>query len=258
MFNLTGRVVFIAGGAGYLAFPACRALLNQGARVAIGDYNKDALALAVKELTAEFSKELVLGIDFDIGNEDSILDSISSVVDHFGCLDVIVNATFSSIGKSVEQLSAKEFDWANRITITGSFLLARAASAAMKDGGSIILFSSMYGLISPNEADYPEGMLKNPVEYGAGKAAINQLTRYLAAEYGKRKIRVNAIAPGPFPSGSVQNENPEFIKNLAAKTMLGRIGRRDEIAGTVVFLSSDASNYMTGQILSVDGGVTAW
>ncbi len=258
MFDLKGRVAFLAGGAGYLALPVCREMLKQGARVVIGDYHKDNLAAAVKELTGEFSNEVVCGIDFDIGNEASIVDSVLEVVKRFGCLDIVVNATFYSIGKPVSELQAEEFDRANRINITGSFLLARAAAEAMTKGGSIILFSSMYGLISPNQADYPEGIDKNPVEYGAGKAAINQLTRYLAAEYGKRNIRVNAIAPGAFPWKSVQSVNPELIENLAAKSMLGRIGRRDEIAGTVVYLASEASSFMTGQILSVDGGITAW
>ncbi len=258
MFNLEGRVAFIAGGAGYLALPVCRAILNQGGRVVIGDFNRENLSDALKELQADFPSENILGIDFDIADEESILNSINIAVGHFGGLDILVNATFGNVGKSVKDLTAGEFDRANSINITGTFLLARAAGEAMSSGGSMIFFSSMYGLISPNDADYPPGMEKNPVEYGAGKAAINQLVRYLAAEYGDKNIRVNAVAPGPFPWKSIQDANPEFMKRLAAKTMLRRIGCRDEIAGTVVYLASDASSYMTGQVLSVDGGITSW
>ena len=224
----------------------------------IGDFNRGNLSGAVETLKSEFSPESVYGIDFDIADEESSVKAIGEVNKKFGRLDILVNATFGNVGKPVGEISAEEFDRANRINITGTFLLARSAADVMDGGGSMIFFSSMYGLISPNNADYPEGMEKNPVEYGAGKAAINQLTRYLASEYGDRNIRVNAVAPGPFPWKSIQDANPEFMKRLAAKTMLGRIGRRDEIAGTVVFLASDASSYMTGQVLSVDGGVTSW
>jgi len=258
MFSLDGRVAFIAGGAGYLTLPVCRAFLNQGSRVVIGDFNRENLSAAVNELKSDFLSDDIYGIDFSIDDEESILNAISGVVERFGSLDVLVNATYRNIGKSVKDLSAEEFNAANRINITGTFLLARAAAEAMSGGGSMVFFSSMYGIISPNEADYPEGMGKNPAEYGAGKAAINQLTRYLAGEYGSRNIRVNAVAPGPFPWKSIQDENPEFMKRLSAKTMLGRVGRRDEIAGTVVYLASDASSYMTGQVLSVDGGITSW
>ncbi len=258
MFDLNGKTAFVAGGAGYLALPVCREMLKQGAAVVIGDFNRGKLEAAVKELSSEFSDDAVSGFYFDIGDERSINDSIDGVIERFGSLDIVVNATFFSVGKSVEELTADEFDKANRINITGSFVLARSAANVMTEGGSIVLFSSMYGLISPNESDYPEGMYKNPVEYGAGKAAINQLTRYLAAHYAKSKIRVNAIAPGAFPWESMQDDNKEFMENLSKKCMLGRIGKRDEIAGTVVYLASDASTYMTGQVLSVDGGITAW
>lgn len=258
LFNLKNRVVFVAGGAGYLALPACRALLEQGARIAIGDFNPENLKAAVDELSTEFPGDSILGLDFDVADEDSIANSVESILKKFGRLDCLVNATYRNVGKSVKNLTSGDFNQANSINITGSFLLVRAAAEAMKNGGSVILFSSMYGLVSPNQSDYPGGMEKNPVEYGAGKAAINQLARYMASEYGNQNIRVNAIAPGPFPWESVQKEHPGFMEKLSAKTMLGRIGRRDEIAGTVVYLASDASSYMTGQVLSVDGGVTAW
>jgi len=258
MFNLTNRVVFVAGGAGYLTLPVCRALLEQGARIAIGDFNLENLKAAVDVLSTEFPGDSILGLDFDIADEDSIANSIEGILKKFGRLDCLVNATYRNVGKSVKDLTSGEFNQANSINITGTFLLVRAAAEAMENGGSIILFSSMYGLISPNQSDYPGKMEKNPAEYGAGKAAINQLARFMAGEYGKQNIRVNAIAPGPFPWESVQVEYPDFMKKLSAKTMLGRIGRRDEIAGTVVYLASDASSYMTGQVLSVDGGATAW
>ena len=101
-------------------------------------------------------------------------------------------------------------------------------------------------------------MNPNPVEYGVGKAGIQQLTRYLAVHYGKRSVRCNAISPGPFPNPSVQREEPAFIDRLSKKVPLGRVGQAPEIAGAVAFLLSDTSTFITGQNLAVDGGWTSW
>lgn len=101
-------------------------------------------------------------------------------------------------------------------------------------------------------------MTKNPIEYGVGKAGIIQMTRYLAVSWGKENVRCNCISPGPFPNLIVQRDNPEFVEHLAQKSPMGRIGKPDEIAGAVAFLLSDASSYITGQNLIVDGGWTIW
>ncbi len=258
MFDLSGRAVFVAGGAGYLALPACRALLEHGADVMIADYNKESLKKAVETLSSEFSGDRVDGVYFDISRESSIKEAVEKMKERFGHFDILVNATAYSTGKVVEEVTGEEFDKSTSVNLTGSFLLARAAAQTMDNGGSIIMFSSMYGIISPNFRDYPEGLDKNPVDYGVAKAGLGQMVRYLAGHYGKDNIRVNAIAPGAFPWNSSHAEHGEFIENLSNKCMLGRIGKREEIAGTVVYLSSDDSSYMTGQILSVDGGITAW
>jgi NAD(P)-dependent dehydrogenase (short-subunit alcohol dehydrogenase family) len=113
-------------------------------------------------------------------------------------------------------------------------------------------------VVSPDPKNYPGAMTPNAVEYGVGKAGLNQMVRYMAGHYGPRNIRVNALYPGPFPHAAVQQAHPDFIANLEAETMLGRIGRQDETAGAAVFLISDAASYITGQVLGVDGGWTAW
>ncbi|MBT3272050.1 MAG: SDR family oxidoreductase [Spirochaetales bacterium] len=142
--------------------------------------------------------------------------------------------------------------------MTSTFLLARRCASEMKNGGAIINFSSMYGIVAPNPSDYPGDLEPNPIEYGAGKAALIQVTKYLAAHYGPNNIRVNAVAPGAFPHSANHSGNPEFVNKLERKCMLGRLGNRDELAGAVVFLASDEAAFITGQVLSVDGGVTAW
>jgi len=249
MFDLTGKVALVAGGAGYLALPVCKALAAQGARVVIAD---------LKEGKDGALPGNISSVQCDISDEASVRNLVSTVVEKQGRLDIAVNATFFSIGKKVEALAAEEFDRANRINITGAFLFARECAQAMTNGGSIIMFSSMYGIVSPDPGVYRAPMNPNPVEYGAGKAAILQMVRYLAGHYGPANIRVNAVAPGPFPWPSMQDDEPEWMARLAAKTMLGRIGKREEMAGAIVYLASDESAFVTGTVLSVDGGWTAW
>jgi NAD(P)-dependent dehydrogenase (short-subunit alcohol dehydrogenase family) len=137
-------------------------------------------------------------------------------------------------------------------------MLAREAATRMEGGGAIVLYSSMYGLVAPDPGVYEPPMNCNPIEYGAAKAGVAQMVRYLAATLGPRGIRVNGIAPGPFPFPETVRESGDFAQRLAARTMLKRIGRREETAGAVVFLVSDAAQYVTGAILPVDGGWTAW
>ena len=138
--------------------------------------------------------------------------------------------------------------------------MCRELAQAMKatGGGSLVLFSSMYGLVPPDKHAYREEMKPNPIDYGVSKAGMIQLARYLAMHYGPDGIRCNCIAPGPFPNPVAQAANPEFVKTLNQKTMLRRIGRNEEMLGPVLFLLSEQASYVTGQTLSVDGGWTAW
>jgi len=170
----------------------------------------------------------------------------------------VVNATYGASGKRFDDLTAADFDQANRLNLTGSFILARAAARHMPQGGSMVMFASMYGLVAPNPGFYPPPMPPNPVEYGAGKAGLIQMVRYMAGHFGPQGIRVNAVAPGPFPHPATQEGSADFMANLSAATMLGRIGAQAEMAGPTAFLLSDAASYVTGQCLNVDGGWTAW
>lgn len=256
LFDLSEKVVLVAGGAGYLGQALCLALAEQGASVMVADLALKRAETLAADIVARGGKARAM--ELDVAAEASSQAAVDRTVAEYGRLNALVNATFFSVGKTLDDLSAEEFDRANRVNLTGAFLLARAAARVLPPGGSIILFASMYGLVAPDPRVYHAPMNPNPIEYGVGKAGVIQMAKYLAVAWGPRGIRVNAIAPGPFPSSAVQAEHPEFVQRLAGKVPLGRIGRPEEIAGTVAFLAADASAYLNGATLSVDGGWTAW
>ena len=258
MFDLSGKVALVAGGAGYLGAPLCGKLAEQGAAVMVADKDRARAKAAVEDVRARVSRARIKAVYLDVAEEASIESVVAETCEEFGGLHVMVNAACAAAGKLVEELKAGEFDAASRVNLTGAFLLARKAAGAMRNGGSIIMFSSMYGVVSPDPRIYDPPQKPNPIEYGVAKAGIIQMVRYLAVHWAPRNVRVNAVVPGPFPRTEVQQANPGFIPKLAAKVPLGRIGQPEEIAGPVVFLASDEASYVTGHALIVDGGWTAW
>lgn len=256
IYSLKNRTVWVIGGAGYLGQPTVLLLHSLGATVVCCDVNGKAAAFVEK---AGIQQGLT-GVDIDMSSEEAIKMFVAEQINKGGVPYGLVDLTYASTAKKMEELSGADFNKVNQ-AITHTFLLAREVGTqmAIRGEGSIVLFSSMYGNVAPYPAVY-EGlnMNVNPVEYGAGKAAIIQLTKYLSVHWGLRNIRCNCISPGPFPSPAVQEQHPEFIKRLSEKVPLGRVGRNYEISGVVAFLLADASSFITGQNLLVDGGWTAW
>jgi len=169
----------------------------------------------------------------------------------------INNAYAGAPGRLLEATRA-DVDASVSRGLTDILMATQAVAHRMSAGGSIVNVSSMYGLVSPQPAVYsnrPE--FHNPPAYGAAKAGVLQLTRYAACELAPRGIRVNAIVPGAFPHGSPRKD-AAFVAELSARIPLGRVGERHEVAGAAVYLLSDASSYVTGQSIVVDGGWTAW
>jgi len=246
------------GGAGLLGTAVCRALAEHGAHVVVSDIRGDAAEANVGELHEAGLRAEATQID--IGNEQSVIDQVERIVSRHRRIDIMVNMTYRHTKSSMDQLSAEEWNEAIEVSLTGAFVLTREVGRAMSEqgGGSIIHFSSMYGMVSPDPRMYPPTQRMNPVDYGVAKAGILQLVRYQAVVLAPNRVRVNAVAPGPFPIPTTHGNDGQFMTRLRDKVPLGRVGKPEEITGAVVFLASDAASFITGTNIVVDGGWTAW
>ena len=254
LFCLKNRIAFISGAGGHLGQAMTRALAAAGAHVIVNGRDDSKLASLEAQLRDEGHS--VARAAFDVGD-------VAAVRAFFGGLkrlDILINNAVAMEVKSFEALEPSDFALTYQSAVTASFEAARAARPALKaaaadtGGASIVNIASMYGQVSPDGRLYENRDGQSPFHYGPAKAGLLQLTRHLAAEFGPDKIRVNALVPGPFPAKAPA----ELIAALGDRTMLGRVGTPDEIAGPLLFLASSASSYMTGAALNIDGGWTAW
>lgn len=254
--DFKNKDIWIIGGAGYLGQALVNLLLKSGARVLCADLDNKAYDYG-KSLNDERN---FIPVSLDARDQIAVNSFISDSINNFGIPEGLVILTYGSTSKKLDDLTEKDFDDANHAGLTSTFLICRAVAKKMesKGKGSIILFSSMYGMVSPDPDIYVSPMNPNPVEYGVGKAGILQMTRYMAVHYAKKGIRFNCISPGPFPNPVVQRDYPQFIDSLSKKVPMGRVGRPEEISGAAAFLLSDYASFITGHNLIVDGGWTCW
>lgn len=258
MFDMNGRVVFVSGGAGLLGSQISEALAEFGATVLIASRNKDNCVALASKLSDEYGVE-AHGYQVDLMDSGSIKELAAEFETNFGGLDSLVNC--SGFGKKNTWESISEEDWLQDIDVSlnGVFRMTQAMVPLLKERkGNIVNIASMYGVIAPDHRMYDGEKYANPPSYNAAKGGVLQLTRYLASFLSPHGIRVNAISPGPFPYESTQKENPEFIERLGAKNPMGRIGTPHEMKGAALFLCSEASSYVTGHNIAVDGGWTIW
>ena len=258
IFSLKNKTALVTGATGHLGKHMCQALAEAGATVIINSRNKKRCEELQKTLRIRGHKAEIL--PFDITDEKKVFENIKTLSN----LDILVNNAYNGIGGTLETSNSTMYRDAYEMNVISAQNLIKASLPLLKkaslDKGdsSIINIISMYGLVSPDFSLYetPEGT--NPPFYGASKAALEQLTKYSAVELAKYGIRVNAISPGPFPNEETQKKNPAFIKKLEKKIPLNRIGKPKDIQGPTLFLASDASRFVTGTTLKVDGGWTAW
>lgn len=258
LFRLDGAVAFVSGAVGQLSCPIVRALGEAGAHVILNGRQAQRLEAFATELKADgISCECA---PFDMADTAAVRAFFASRAR----LDVLVNLAVSMTGKSFAALEPEDFATTYMSSVTASFEATRAALPAMRKAvdivgeARVINIATMYALVAPDARIYNTPAQQSPFHYGPAKAALLQLTRHLAAELAPERIRVNALVPGPFPKPEVAENDPAFAARLAAKTMLGRLGQAEEIAGPLLFLATKASSYVTGSALAVDGGWTAW
>jgi 2-deoxy-D-gluconate 3-dehydrogenase len=269
-FDLSGRVAVVTGGAGLLGAEFCRTLAEAGASVAVADiYAEAAGQVAAKLCEAGYQAN---GYGIDISDREAVRLSVNGILRDLGRIDILVNsagldpkfdASASSKGiapGSFEDFPLEQWNAALSVNLTGLFLITQACVQPMLQQGkkgSIINICSTYGLNGPDQRIYikdGERVAFKPVYYTVTKAGVLGFTKYLAAYYAGTEIRVNALTPG----GVFNNHDEYFVKNYSARTILGRMAHKDEMNGALLFLASDASSYMTGNNVVVDGGWTAW
>ena len=265
LFDLTDRVAIVTGGAGLLGAEFCRTLAAAGAHVVIADVDEEMTLRVLETLSV-----IGLGVKTDIASLESVKRLVETTLKTFGRLDILVNSAVidpkfdpshagEQKGFDFETYPLDLWNQALAVNLTGMFLCCQASVKAMlvQGQGVMINICSIYGVVGPDQRIYQgEGQPAQykPVYYSVTKAGVLGLTNYLATYYAGKNIRVNALTPG-----GVYNEHAEaFVKEYAARTVLGRMANKSEMNGALLFLASDASSYMTGANLIVDGGWTAW
>jgi len=252
-FSLKGKIAFVSGGAGLLGSEVSRALAGAGARVIILDIDSEKAEEVKKRIVeAGFNGEYEC---FDIADTENIEKTIDVLFEKYNGADIWVNVAYPRTkdwGASVEEV--KVDSWRKNIDmhLSGYYFSAQKIAERMKKqkSGSIINFASIYGIVAPDFSVYKNTKMTMPAAYSAIKGGIINFTKYLAAYYGKYNIRVNAVSPG-----GVYDTQPEsFVSSYNEKTPLGRMANKEDIAGAIIYLASDASNYVTGHNLVVDGG----
>lgn len=265
LFSLKNKTAIVTGALGLIGKEHCKALSEAGANVVVADIDEAKCKDFVKVLQTES-----LGISLDVTNPDSIKSLRDKVLDKFGHIDVQVNNAaindmFENPKAAIEQSKFENYPlelWQKSIDVnlTGVFLCSQILGSEMakQNSGSIINIASTYGIAAPDQSLYikedgTQAFYKPPA-YSATKGAVIMFTKYLASYWGKVGVRVNTLSPG-----GVENSQDEFfVEKYSSKTPLGRMAKPTDYKGALIFLASDASSYMTGANLIVDGGWTAW
>jgi NAD(P)-dependent dehydrogenase (short-subunit alcohol dehydrogenase family) len=256
LWSLAGRTALVTGGTGHIGRVICDALIELGATVSVADVNAEACAAAVRDGWANSA--------FPVDLRDGVATRaiVSQVVDLHGRLDILVHCaayvgTNQRAGWAVPfaEQSSEAWSEAMQVNLTSAFELSQEAAPhlATSGRGSIVFISSIYGMVGPNYSLYEGTTMANPAAYGASKAGLLQLARYLATTLAP-SVRVNSITPG----GVWRNQPLEFVARYVGQTPLARMAKEEDFMGAIAYLASDLSSYVTGHNLVVDGGWTTW
>lgn len=269
-FHMRGQVAIVTGGAGLLGKQFARTLAQAGAAVVVADLNRMTANTIAENLVKDGYP--AMGVGVDVTDPASTVEMVETAVNVYGRLDVLVNSAAldpkfdpAAVARGIPSGSFEDYpldQWrqALDVNLTGMFLCCQAAVKPMIEQGkkgSIINICSTYGLVAPDQRLYQRNGIQTaykPVYYSVTKAGVMGLTRYLAAYYAGTAIRCNALTPG----GVYNQHDEEFVRSYSARAIMGRMANIDEMNGALLFLASEASSYMTGANLVVDGGWTAW
>lgn len=269
-FQMRGQVAIVTGGAGLLGKQFASTLAQAGAAVVVADLNRMTAHTIAENLVKDGYP--ALGVGVDVTDPASVAEMVETAVNVYGRLDVLVNSAaldpkfdLDAVERGIPAGSFEDYpldQWrqALDVNLTGMFLCCQAAVKPMlqqEKKGSIINICSTYGLVAPDQRLYQRDGVQTaykPVYYSVTKAGVMGMTRYLAAYYAGTDIRCNALTPG----GVYNQHDEEFVRSYSSRAIMGRMAQIDEMNGALLFLASDASSYMTGANLVVDGGWTAW
>lgn len=267
LFSLKNKTAIVTGGLGILGKAFCAALAGSGANVVVVDIDEKQSLDFAESLHQQFNIK-ASGIGCDVSSENAVQQMVEKVVDEFGSIDILHNnaatktADLKKFFQPFEEYSLETWHEVMSVNVSGMFLVAKAVGKQMltqAKGGSIIQTASIYGVSAPDNRIY-EGsfyldcQINTPAVYAVSKAAVIGLTKYLATYWADKGIRVNSITPGGIESG----QNQTFVEKYAKRVPMNRMGKREEMVGALLYLASDASSYITGQNIIIDGGLTTW
>jgi gluconate 5-dehydrogenase len=257
--SLKGKTAVITGGAGYLGTAISETLAELGANLVLASRDKAKCEKKCEEIMQLAGGSVqAVALELDLLNKESIAGFFPEVHKHFESVDILVNNAWSGNKNSWESITDQDWEYDINMSLNSVFRLTKAAFPDLKESRGVILnIASMYGHIGPDYRIYDGKEFANPPSYGAAKAGVLQLTRYLASFLSPHGIRVNALSPGAFPHPPTQ-KHEKFMQLLGSKNPMNRIGQPDELKGAVALLCSNAGSYITGQNLCVDGGWAIW
>jgi NAD(P)-dependent dehydrogenase (short-subunit alcohol dehydrogenase family) len=264
-FRLDGQTAVVTGACGILGRHFCAGLAEAGASIVAIDVNREQLDALEAELAKGGTR--CVGYVCDVGSREQVIATIAKAIEAFGRLHILLNNAASKSSNldrffdTVTDYTEETWREVMSVNMDGVFWMAQAVGSHMAShgGGSIVQTASIYGAVAPDQSIYDGSFylgrqINSPPVYSASKAGVLGLTKYLAAYWAKQGVRVNALIPGGVASG----QNDEFAKRYSARVPMARMAKAEEMVGAVIYLASDASSYVTGQSIAVDGGLTAW
>jgi len=251
LFGLEGKTVLVTGACGQLGQIICQGFLDAESVVIGADLNLDQKNVIQHDKISYCS--------LDIASKHSVRLFLDELYKKYNSIDILINNAGVSTFEPFENRTEESFDWVSDVNLKGTFLCIQEYFKHQKNNkyGNVINIASIYGLISPDPSIYHDDDRKNSEVYGATKAGIIQMTKYFAVHLAEKSIRVNAVSPG----GIFNDEKPQsekFIDEYSKRNPMNRMANVEDILGAVLYLASDASSYVTGHNLVVDGGMSCW